>query len=193
MTSRIDANEIPPDRYGFRIYGVMVHLPDGMADAVKGFHASIGVNDLATRPHCSIHNFFDLSDMEQLEVRLRDVATRHRPLEIVIDLDNLLWGTEFGAYPIEPSPELVELNRDVVERVEDLTKRIFPADRTWWPHTTILLDGSPEEIERGKEAAKELKLASRFNAESFELIGRVGPSRGGEYRVLASFPLNKDG
>ena len=50
---------------------------------------------------------------------------------MIIDLDDLRWGSNGGAYSIEPSPELVELNRDIVESVEDLTKRIFPADRTW--------------------------------------------------------------
>ena len=193
MTSRTNANEIPPDRYGFRIYGVMVHLPEGLAEPVRDFHASIGVTNLATKPHCSIHNFRDVSGMDQLDARLGDVARRHKPFEVVIDLDDLHWGSEFGAYSIKPSPELLNLNRDVVDSVDDLITSIHQGDRKWWPHTTILLDGTLEEIERGKEAAKELKLSPRFSAASFELIGRVGPSRGGEYRVLASFPLTKGG
>ena len=184
-----DVNALPLDRYGYRIYGIMVHLPDELATVVKEFHASIGVNDLATRPHCSIHNFRDLTDTDQLTTRLREVATRHSPFEVVIDLGELRWGCSFGAYTIRSSPQLLALHRDVTGSVDDLVTRMYPADQEWWPHTTILLDGSPEEIQRGKEVAKELKLAPTFHADSFDLIGRVGPNRGGEYRVLTSFPL----
>ena len=50
MTSSANSDVPPHDRYGIGVYGVMIHLPEVIANAVRGFHASIGVEDLATRP-----------------------------------------------------------------------------------------------------------------------------------------------
>ena len=37
MTENVDANSLPNDKFGFRIYGVMVHLPEPQASQVRKF------------------------------------------------------------------------------------------------------------------------------------------------------------
>ncbi|MDA1256863.1 MAG: hypothetical protein O3C10_03350 [Chloroflexi bacterium] len=71
-----------------------------------------------------------------------------------------------------------------------LTKRLRPAGERYWPHTTMVLDPKPGELERVESALPGLDLSGTMRFESIELIGRVGPSRGGEYKVLGSFPLS---
>lgn len=189
MVSRVDANALPNDKFGYRIYGVMAHLPDEQAAAVRRFHHAIGADSLATRPHCSVHNFYGPDDLDDVRRRLGEVATRHRPFTATIDLDRLNWWGTAITYIIESAPQLMALHDDVVASLADAVQLIYPADSPYHPHSTILLEGSEDEIERAREAVADLRLEPEFPVESFELIGRIGPSRGGEYRVLESFPL----
>ena len=46
-TERVDENALPNDKFGFRIYGVMAHLPEPQASQVRQFHRLIGADDLA--------------------------------------------------------------------------------------------------------------------------------------------------
>jgi len=71
-----------------------------------------------------------------------------------------------------------------------LTKRLRPAESDYWPHTTVVLDMKPEEAPLAEDGLIQLDLSGEMKFESIELIGRVGPSRGGEYQILGSYPLS---
>ena len=88
MPALVDANALPTDKYAYRLYGVMAHLSPEQQAAVKDFHRSIGVTNLATRPHCSIHNFYDPTDINLLRQRLSEAAAKSSPFttEILLGL-----------------------------------------------------------------------------------------------------------
>ena len=68
-------------------------------------------------------------------------------------------------------------------------KRIYTPDTPYWPHTTLLLRGTAEEVRRAESAATDFEMPAEFEVSSIELIGRIGPDRGGEYHILESFPF----
>lgn len=189
MAEGINSESLPHDKSGYRIYGVMAHLSDEQARAVKSFHLKIGVTDFATRPYCSIHNFYGPKDLNLVQGALAETALRHRPFNTRIDLSDLRWFPDGAAYTIEAHPSLVELHEDVVSSLVGLVELLYPRDQAYWPHTTILLSATEEELREASEQVMNLKFAPLFQINSIELIGRVGPNRGGEYHVIQSFPL----
>lgn len=188
MAALVKAGALPVDKYGYRIYGVMAHLSPENQAAVTGFHRSIGVLDFATRPHCSIHNFYELVDINLARHKLREAAAKVQSFSIEIDLTSLDWYGGGGGYSIRPHASLTHLHENVVGALDGLVKLIYSSDSPYTPHTTILT-GDAQDVERGKAAVANLKLDPKFEVRSVELIGRVGQNRGGEYRVIASFPL----
>jgi 2'-5' RNA ligase len=193
MPALVDANALPAGKYGYRVYGVMAHLSSGQQAAVLEFHRSIGVTDLATRPHCSIHNFYDPSDINLLRQRLAGAAAKSAPFMTEIDLKEFHTWPSGAAFGVIPHPELMKLHDTVVAALDGIVKLIYTPDSPYSPHTTVLLSGTPEEVERAKKAAPLLKLKPQLEVRSIELIGRIGPNRGGEYRIITSFPLSKTG
>ncbi len=189
MSERVDANALPNDKFGFRIYGVMAHLPEPQASEVRQFHRLIGADDLATQPHCSIDNFWGPDDLDAVKVALAEIASRHRPFEAGIDFNDLRSGDWGYAYSLFRDGGHFALQADVERGLVPLTKRLRPTGQPYWPHTTMVLDVKPQEIPLVEANLTNLDLSGLMRFESIELIGRVGPSRGGEYRVLASFPL----
>ena len=101
QTDWVDSNSLPNDQFGFRIYGVMAHLPEPQASQTRQFHKLIGADDLATKPHCSIDNFWGPDDLDAIKTALGDVAAVHRPFETSIDFDNLRVGSFGCAYELK--------------------------------------------------------------------------------------------
>lgn len=188
-TERVDANALPNDKFGFRIYGVMAHLPEPQASQTRLFHKLIGADDLATKPHCSIDNFWGPDDLDAIKVALGKVASAHRPFETSVDFVDLRVGTFGCAYGLKHDDDHLALQVAVREAMIPLTKRLRPADTRYWPHTTLVLDAKPEEHPLMEPNLQKIDMTGVMRFESIELIGRVGPSRGGQYQILASFPL----
>ncbi|MDA1256864.1 MAG: hypothetical protein O3C10_03355 [Chloroflexi bacterium] len=102
MSEQVDANSLPDDIFGFRIYGVMAHLPEPQASQVRQLHTLIGADGLATRPHCSIDNFWGPDDLDAVKAALTEVASRHRPFETSVDFNDLRSNLRGAAYSLIP-------------------------------------------------------------------------------------------
>ena len=189
MANQFDANALPNDKFGFRIYGVMVHLPEPQASEVVRFHSDIGANDLTTKPHCSIDNFYGPEDLDAVKAALAEVASRNIPFDTSVDFNDLRSGDWGYAYTLFRDGDHSALQADVEQALIPLTKRLRPTGQRYWPHTTMVLDMKPEEQPLVLPNLALLDLSGDMHFDSIELIGRVGPSRGGEYQILESFPL----
>ncbi len=189
MSEQVDEYALPNDKFGFRIYGVMAHLPERQAGQVRKFHRLIGADDLATKPHCSIDNFWGPEDLDAVKAALADVASSHPPFETSVDFDDPEIGDWGCAYSLKHDDDHFALQAAVQQAMIPLTQRLRPADQPYWPHTTMVLDAKPEERPLIEPNLSKVDMTGTTRFESIELIGRVGPSRGGEYQILSSFPL----
>jgi 2'-5' RNA ligase len=189
MANQFDANALPNDKFGFRIYGVMAHLPEPQASEVLRFHSDIGANDLATKPHCSIDNFYGPEDLDAVKAALAEVASRNIPFDTSVDFNDLRSGDWGYAYTLFRDGDHSALQADVEQALIPLTKRLGPTDQRYWPHTTMVLDMKPEEQPLVLPNLALLDVSGDMHFDSIELIGHVGPSRGGEYKILESFLL----
>ena len=193
MPMLIDEKALPNDKFGYRIYGVMAHLPEPQASEVRKFHRLVGADDLATKPHCSLDNFWGPPDLDAVKEALARVAASHPPFETEVDPADVRvrdWGC---AFTLRPAPGLLRLHESLKTALIPLTQRIFTPDTPYWPHTTVLLDAKPEERPRIRPSLPEIDMSGVMRFTTIELIGRVGPSRGGEYHVLESWPLREKG
>ena len=189
MARLIDDKTLPNDKFGYRIYGVMAHLPERQASEIRKFHKLVGADDLATKPHCSIDNFWGPDDLDAVKAAIAGVAAKKGPFETEVDFSDTRiaeWGCAFSLQPMEG---LTTLHDEIVMALNPLTKRIFSLDNPYWPHTTALLSAKPHEIPLIEPNIGKIDMTGTMRFETIELIGRVGPARGGEYEILESFRL----
>ena len=189
MTTLVDEYALPNDKFGYRIYGVMAHLPEPQASQVRKYHKLIGADDLATKPHCSIDNFWGPDDLDVVKAALVDVTSRHAPFESSVDLAGLRTGKWGCAYTLASGEDHYALQTDVQQAMLPITQRIRPAGNSYWPHTTMVLDAKDDELPLMEPNLAKVDLTGTMHFETISLIGRVGLARGGEYHVLADFPL----
>ena len=189
MIENVDANSLPNDKFGFRIYGVMVHLPEPQASQVRKFHKLIGADDLATKPHCSIYNFWGPDDLDAVKSALGTVASKHAPFETEFDPGDLRVGKFGCAYGLKHDDAHFSLQAVVEKALVPVTKRLRSAGSGYWPHTTMVLDVKPEEVPLMERNLQKVDISGSMRFDAISLIGRVGPSRGGEYQILKTYPL----
>jgi 2'-5' RNA ligase len=189
MTSLVDEYALPNDKFGYRIYGVMLHLPEPQASQTRKFHELIGADDLATIPHCSVDNFWGPNDLEAVKAALRVVAAEHKSFETSIDFDAgvRVWPTGC-AYSFNLTPEHLMMQTHVLQAMLPITKRIRPAGN-YWPHTTMVLDAKPEEHPIMEENLAKIDMTGTMKFEKISLIGRIGLARGGGYEIIEDYPL----
>jgi len=190
MPRVIDDSTLPNDKFGYRIYGVMAHLPEPQASEIRKFHKLVGADDLATRPHCSLDNFWGPEDLDDVKAALARVASRHSPFETEVDPADTRFAEWGCAFTLQSVPGHHALHDDLVRELDPLTKRIFSVDTPYWPHTTALLDAKPHEVPLIEPSLGKIDMSGVMRFETFELIGRIGPARGGEYHILESFKLS---
>jgi 2'-5' RNA ligase len=189
MTDRVDEYALPNDKFGYRIYGVMAHLPEPQASQVRKFHKLIGADDLATKPHCSIDNFWGPDDLDVVKASLRDVASRNKPFETSIDFGSGVRVWPSGcAYTIKSTDEHLAMQADVIQAMLPITKRIRPPGN-YWPHTTMVLDAKTEELPLMEPNLAKIDMTGTMKFEKISLIGRIGLARGGGYEITEDYPL----
>ena len=189
MARVIDDTTLPNDKFGFRIYGVMAHLPEQQASEIRKFHRLVGADDLATEPHCSLDNFWGPDDLDAVKSAIATVASTHSPFETKVDFSDTRIGDWGCAFSLEPASGLVSLNAALVTALDPLTKRIYSIDTPFWPHTTALLSAKPDEVPKMEPNIGKIDMTGEMRFETIELIGRIGPARGGEYQILESYRL----
>lgn len=189
MAENVDANSLPNDKFGFRIYGVMAHLPEPQASQVRKFHKLIGADDLATKPHCSIDNFWGPDDLDVVKSALEKVASEYAPFETEFDPGDLRVGKWGCAYGLKHDDAHYSLQSAVEEAMIPVTKRLRVVGTKYWPHTTMVLDAKPEEFPLMEPNLAKIDMSGNMRFDAISLIGRVGPSRGGEYQILETYPL----
>ena len=189
MAENVDANSLPNDKFGFRIYGVMAHLPEPQTSQVRKFHKLIGADDLATKPHCSIDNFWGPDDLDAVKSALEKVASEHSPFETEFDPTDLRIGKFGCAYGLKHDDDHYSLQAAVEKAMIPLSKRLCAAGSKYWPHTTMVLGMKPEEVPLMEPNLQKVDISGNMRFETISLIGRIGPSRGGEYQILETYPL----
>ncbi len=188
MADLVDEYALPNDKFGYRIYGVMAHLPEPQASQARKFHKLIGADDLATVPHCSIDNFWGPDDLELEKAALREVASKNRPFETSVDLDELRTWPSGCAHTIKPTDEHLSMQADVVAAMLPLTQRIKEPGN-YWAHTTMVLDAKPEELPLMDPNLAKVDMSGIMKFESISLIVRVGLARGDGYEIIEDFAL----
>jgi len=144
----------------------------------------IGADDLATKPHCSIDNFWGPDDLDAVKSALEKVASENAPFETEFDPEDLRIGKFGCAYGLKHDDAHYSLQAAVEKAMVSLSKRLRPAGSGYWPHTTMVLDVKPEEVPLMETNLVKIDMSGSMRFEAISLIGRIGPSRGGEYQIL---------
>lgn len=181
------------DQWGYTRYSLALHTPPDLHQTIMDFRAAIGLADLTSEPHISVSSTLYLpTDLDSLRISLRDAARQVSGFFAPYKGPPVDVGGGLGWIPVLVAPELEALRTSMLAVTDGQVQSVPPkSDRGYRPHITLYQDASEDEADRGRTAFEQFDFGSGFDISSIELVGRVGPPRGGSRQIIESYPFSK--
>jgi 2'-5' RNA ligase len=183
------ADTQPNDRFGYSCYAIVLPASDALIETVSRIRQASGMVRAAIPAHVTVKGtFVGIDDLEQVKQLVAEIAAETSPIFLSFDGAVSTW-REKGAYlKIPVSAELQRLHDRLVAAIGPLGTAAY-RDDPYVAHMTYVQDLPPEGMEKAKAIVDALDFGAGFTAEGVDLMGRVGPAYGGEWRLIERFPL----
>jgi|GEM_PF-5212313 len=96
-------------------------------------------------------------------------------------------GDSWGGLSVTLTDELQHLHNAVMQTLRGAIT--FNGDGVHHPHVTIFQSATSRESQKGYEFGSQIDFGTGFDVASIELVGRLGPARGGTRTIIESFPF----
>lgn len=186
----LDLYGTTPDKYGYSRYSIAVHTPQELTDKVMNFRAEIGQADLTSEPHISISaTLSELSDMDALKTCLQNLAQQQISFNAVFEQPAFRGYDQGGSLAVALTDDLVNLHQTVKNSTTEIIKANTKPNAQYRPHVTLYQTATPEESQKAIQLGTHYDFGDGFEISSIELVGRLGPPRGGSRTIIESFPF----
>lgn len=179
------------DRWGFTRYSLAVHTPADLTDGVMAFRRAIGLADLTSQPHVSISaSLYQPTDLDEVRRKVALAAGSSDRFRIQFESEPVAHKEATGWLVVVPTEPLLALREAIRNAVGELIRGGGNVNRPYRPHVTLYQSASAGEAARARQVAETFNFGEGFEASSVELVGRVGPPRGGTREIIASYSFD---
>ncbi|MFP6594749.1 MAG: 2'-5' RNA ligase family protein [Dehalococcoidia bacterium] len=186
----IDASDRQNDAFGYSLYCLVLLAPEPVASDVQGVRDLLRPERVMIPAHVTILGTF--CEIESLEFVYEQIsgamagtdALNLVPTGDIFESPNRLTA---GAV-IEVSPDMRALHDQLAEAILPTAINAYMDPANFMAHLTYYQQLSESEKKRGGRITREFEL-SEFDVSGVTLMGRVGTSSEGEWRVVQEFPF----
>ena len=184
---------LPNDSFGYSAYTVVAHASPEQVRMVAGVRKAIKLERATIPAHVTVRGtFHSIESLDEMRNLLRDVASQQKPAAVTFSPEGWKFiaqdnGRHIGIMPCETTPELRALNKVFDAVIRPRSVNAYPDD--YRAHMTLCQDCTDEQIVQAQGLTAGLDVGTGFKINSVELMGRVGPAFGGEWKLIESFPL----
>lgn len=188
-----DPRTLPNDRFGYSVYSLVAHASAEQVQMVAEVRETVGQERAVIPAHVTIRGtFYGIESLEEIRRQLRETAADLAPAQVEFSPDGWTFAAEGGdrhgcEMPCVTTPALVSLHESFNAVIRPLSKDAYGDG--YRAHMTLCQDCTDEQIQHAKALVARLNIGTGFRVGSVELMGRVGPAFGGEWRLIESFPL----
>lgn len=160
-----------------------------VADARK----AIGQERAVIPAHVTIRGtFYGIESLEEMRRLLRDTAADQQPSQVDFSPDGWTFVTGEGhrhtvIIRCATTPALLALHDTFDAVITPRSKNAY--EDGYRAHLTLCQDCTDDQIRQAKALVTRLDVGTGFRFNSVQLMGRVGPAFGGEWRLIESLPL----
>ncbi len=191
----VDSRTLPDDEFGYSVYTVVALADRHQIDAVDGVRNAIGLVRATIQAHVTIRGtFFDIASLKDLRESIARVASEQRHASVEFSPGGWKFvrsesGRHAALMPCETTPDLLALNKAFDQVIRPASTNAYRDE--YKAHLTLCQDCTDEQIAEAERVSKDLDIGDGFEVRSVQLMGRVGPAFGGEWKLIESFPLGR--
>jgi 2'-5' RNA ligase len=189
-----DPRTLPNDRFGYSVYSVVAHASPEQVQMVAEARKTIGQERAVIPAHVTIRGtFYGMENLEEIRGLLRETAAGLQPAQVEFSPGGWTFVADDGdrhscVMPCVMTPALLSLHETFDAAIRPRSKNAY--EDNYRAHLTLCQDCTDEQIQQAKALVARLDIGTGFSFGSMELMGRVGPAFGGEWRLIESFPAS---
>lgn len=188
-----NSQTLPNDEFGYSVYTLVALANANQVAKIDGVRTAIGLTRATIQAHVTVRGTFStIESLDGLRDLLRQTASENHAVSVVFGADGWSYfnrgtGRNSGIMPCDTTPELLDLHSAFDRVIRPISTNQYPDN--YRAHMTLCQDCSEDQIEQARVLAADLDIGAGFDIESVQLMGRVGPAFGGEWKMIDSFPL----
>lgn len=189
MTTIYSVVNQPNDQFGYSCYALVIPASEAITAQVEQLRNTVGVTVASIPAHITTKGtFFHIESLDKVRELARQIIAHHPPFYISFQDAQVQWWKEVAALTIPVTPQLQALHDALVANIAPLGLPAYQDD-PYIIHMTLVYNPAPEKQALVKELIAALDFGRGFQAESVDLLGRVGPRVGGAWKLIERFPF----
>ncbi|NQW17176.1 MAG: 2'-5' RNA ligase family protein [Chloroflexi bacterium] len=189
-TTTLRADTEPNDRYGNSCYVLAIPASKRLVDAQQEIWRRFPSDRSAISAHITVKGtFVRISDLDEVRQIARTVTSEVQQFWISFDQAEIEWRSKSGVLKAPSFPAIQHLHDTLVKLISPISQLRYPDD-PYKVHMSLTSEYEPGSLHDIKAAFEDFDYGPGFQAESVDLIGRVGLAIGGEWRLIERFPLS---
>ncbi len=189
----VDSRTLTNDRFGYSAYTLVALADPAQISAVDAVRNAIGLKRATIQAHVTIRGtFFAIPSLDDLIGTIRPVASEQAYATVEFSPPGWKFyrresGRHGAIMPCETTPQLLALNKAFDSVIRPISTNAYSDE--YRAHLTLCQDCTDDQIAEAERLAEDLDIGSGFEVKSVQLMARVGPAFGGEWKLIESFPL----
>lgn len=189
MTTIYSVVNQPNDQFGYSCYALVLPASAELTEQVENLRNTMGVTVASISAHITVKGtFFNITSLDEIRQTTAAITKASEPFFISFENWELHTWSDGCALTVPVIPPQQALHDALVAQISPLCLPAYQDD-PYLVHMTLLYGQSPENLERGKQLIAQTDFGPGFLADRVNLMGRVGPRYGGEWKLIESFPL----
>lgn len=179
----------PNDQFGYSCYALVLPASEELTEKIEDLRNTLGVTAASIPAHITIKGtFFSIESLDKVKQVIAAITQASEPFFISFENWKLKTWPDACALTVDAIPPQQALHDALVAQVSPLGLPAY-RDDPYVVHMTLFYEQSPENQERGVQLIEQMDFGPGFLADRVNLMGRVGPRYGGEWKLIESFQL----
>ncbi len=179
----------PNDQFGYSCYALVIPASEALTAQVEQLRNTVGVTVASIPAHITVKGtFFNIESLEQVKQCIEEITSTTIPFLISFQDSQVHWWEEICALTVPVTPPLQALHDALVDSISPLGLPAYQDD-PYVVHMTLVYNPPAHRLALAKTLINEMDFGPGFQAKAVQLMGRVGPRVGGEWKLVESFAL----
>jgi 2'-5' RNA ligase len=188
-----DPRTLSNDSFGYSVYSLVAHASPEQVALVGEVRRTVGQVRAVIPAHVTVRGtFYGIESLDEMRGLLRGTAAGSEPTRVEFCPGG--WelhtgdGDRHGCFmPCVTSPGLRALHEAFDAVIGPRSQDAYGGG--YRAHMTLCQDCTREQVQQAMALVAGMDIGNGFDVDSVELMGRVGPAFGGEWKLIESLPL----
>lgn len=184
-----NADNEPEDQFGYTCYTIDLPAGDRIIEAQQAIWRRFPSPRAAIPAHVTVKGtFVGITSLDEVKTLIGEISATTAMFRVDFAGAETLWSESGGVMVIQVFQEIQALHDRLMSAIEPLSQSRYP-DEPYRVHMSLTSRHVSDEVDVVRSAFDDFDTGDGFDARHVDLMARVGPAIGGEWRRVERWAL----